>query len=642
MVSPTLSLSSSLLISPLVADFEDEVEVDDLLTELVVDMTTPYGRLPQDLLRARYVADHWNPEGIVELLTYFTPRNCHISLSSSLFEDEGDEEEEDEPRDSAEDRSGDEDEDDESYESDDDDDGDDDSDEESDEELLTHEEELALLETLPEAHKELSTRPVSSQSDATDANSVFHSKHFQMSYWKDLINEELLSYWADDLSLSSSGGEEGLLIKENSLHLPAPNQYIPTDLKILKPKKQQQHASPQIVFTSPIVRVWHLSASRFHIPKSVVSFSLLSDYLLQVTSQDSEVPPSPSVFVFHDLLSRVVSDFLLQELYVAEMAYLESKIVSRMNGIVVSIYGFHDKMLSLASLILKAFSEDTLLSNGSVIGNGNEKAERIISQQIEKLKRDYLNDSLLSSDATNTRRLQVLLPHQVSKALRLEALNQLCGNGNSSGGGGGSQKKFVIAFKKYLRDFLSSCRCEVFVQGNLSSQSAIAFGKSIKTELEHWQHTSASTSTPKKGKLKAAAASRKPHNTRSHNSSQQFVSPSSVFVRTIEPSTSLHISPKSFEEKNVCCQLYFQIGPTNPREYALLELIQRIMEEPLFNELRTQKQVQILLPPLPPPFLCSSFFSSLPPSSQTSLSLLSVISSWATTSLVSTARPTPS
>jgi secreted Zn-dependent insulinase-like peptidase len=511
------------------------VEVDDLLTELVVDMTSPYARLPQDLLRARYVANHWNPEGISELLNHFTPRNCHIALSSSLFGGDDDEEEEEEEED--------EDDDDEDY----------DYDEESleeEEELLTQEEELALLSTLPEAHKALSTRPgVSSKSGEAGSSSLCQSKHFQMSYWKDLISEELLSDWDDGL-------------QENSLHLPAPNQYIPTDFKILKPKSQE---IPEIIFTSPTVRVWHLSAPRFHIPKSVVCLSLLSDYLLQVTSQDSDVPPSPSVFVFHDLLSRIVSDFLLQELYVAEMAYLDSKIVSRMNGIVISIYGFHDKMLSLASLVLRAFSNDDLLAN-----------ERIVSQQIEKLKKDYLNDSLLSAEAANAKRLEILLPHQVPKPLRLEALQQLCCPSK--------KKKFIQSLKKYLKDFLASCRCEIFVQGNISVQSAVAFGKSVRTELERGQPS-------RRGKGKSVASTQNSH---------KFVTPSSVFVRPIEPFSSLRIAPKSPVERNVCCQLYFQVGPTNTRDYALLQLVQRIMEEPLFNELRTQKQVQPV-PPLPLP-----------------------------------------
>lgn len=508
-------------------DFEDEVEVDDLLTELVVDMTSPYARQPQDLLQARYVANDWNPEGISELLNYFTPRNCHISLLSSLFE--GDE---------VEDEEGSQDEGDDSYEESDESDEDDDYDDESleEEDMLTYEEELALLSTLPDAHKELSTRPRGPNSSEVDSSLVLHSKHFQMSYWKNVINEELLSYW-DGVS------------QENPLHLPPPNQYIPTDFKILKSKSQ---VIPEVIFTSTRVQVWHLSASRFQIPKSVVTFSLLSNYLLQVTSQDSDAPPSPSVFVFHDLLSRIVSDFLLQKLYVAEMAYLESKIVSRMSGIVVSIYGFHDKMLSLASMVLKTFSDDKLLTN-----------ERIISQQIEKIKKYYMNDSLLSADATNTKRLEILLPHQVSKSLRLEALQQLCQ----------SKKKFIQSLRKYLKDFITSCRCEIFIQGNISMNSAIAFGKSVKTEFERQS----------KGKT---AVNRQNH---------RFISPPSVFVRSIEPSSSLHISPKSSVEKNVCCQLYFQIGPTNPREYALLQLIQRIMEEPLFNELRTQKQVLFVL-----------------------------------------------
>jgi hypothetical protein len=529
------------------------MEAEDLVTDLVVSMTKPYRREPRELLEARHLVRDWNPDGVREILRLLTPRNCHVTLTSSLFQNQ-DEEGEDGDEEASNEESG-EGNDDEDYDSEDD-SGDSEDDEED--EGFSVEEESALLSTIPESHRSLSSLP-------TDTSPpLFKSKHFRMSYWKDLIPEELLSSWSDETTIIPETQPAAV-----ALHLPPPNHFIPTNFTILKSKKRSSH--PEVVFSSPLVRVWHSSSQLFPIPKGVINFSLLSNYLLENSSSPSSSSstigeggvgplPSPTVFVMNDLVSLVMNELLVQELYMAEMASMESTISSRMNGIVVSVYGYHDKIIPFASMILTSFFQ----------GLGDPSSphyQKILNLQIEKLKKRYLNDCLFSSDAANTQRLAVQLPHQVSKSLRLETLQKLSSAKNTS-----------KLLQKYLKIFLSSCRCEIMIQGNLSLQQAIAFGKEVNTQFEPKSHRSS------KGKQQK----------------RTFDVPRPVFVRTIEPFTSIQIVPKSSVETNVCLQFYFQVrssssGPSYPRDFALLQLIERIMEEPLFNELRTQKQVSSLV-----------------------------------------------
>jgi secreted Zn-dependent insulinase-like peptidase len=542
------------------------MDAEDLLTDLVVSMTRPYHRKPRELLEARYLVKNWNPDGVREILRLLTPCNSHITLTSSLFHNEV--EEGDESEASNVDSEGGDDEDD-SGEYDDDDDSDEDEDEDDGDEnieFFTTEEELALLITIPESHRPLSRLP-------TITSPLFKSIHFKMSFWKDLINEELLTYWSDERSIVTDTDTE-----QASLHLPPPNQFIPTNFTILPPKKKNPF--PEIVFSSPLVRVWHSTSQRFQVPKGVIKFSFLSNYLLENSScpsdpENEEVSPlpSPTVFVMNDLLSLVMNEILVQDLYMAEMASMECRINSRINGIVVSTYGYHDKIIPLASMILNSFFHGLDHSSPSSTSSpSSSRFQKILNLQIEKLKKAYLNDSLFSSDAANAQRLEELLPHQVPKSLRLETLQIVSS----------SKNKFLHSFEKYLKVFLSSCRCEIMIQGNLSVQQAIAFGKEVKAQFEPKSQRAS------KGKRKDPRGG------------GSFDVPRPIFVRTIEPFTSIEISPKSSAEKNVCLQFYFQIGsspsvPSSPRDFALLQLIERIMEEPLFNELRTQKQVGFVL-----------------------------------------------
>lgn len=486
-------------------------------------MTSGFQIPPHDLLKARHLTCIWDTNGIIDILNLLTPRNCHIILSSSLFPEVDDHDIED--GENLIDSESETDDSDESYEDD------------SIDSMLSSEEESDLLSQLPPGHLELSKFPIAS-------DYMLKSIHFRMSYWKDRISEDLLLYWEDqEISLP---GTEGLL------HLPPPNRYIPNDLKVHKTTKC---GIPEVLFCTSNVRVWHTSDCRFPIPKAVVTISLLSDYLLQSTSHESEVSPSPMIAVYNDVLSRLVNEFLLQELYLAEMAYLESKIVSQMNGIVITVYGFHDKILSLSSLIFRSLFENQLYSN-----------ETSIDILVEKLKKEYQNDSLLSADAANTKRLEVLLPHQVPKQTRLHYLNQFSQ----------SKASFVTSLKKYVKCYLESSRCEVFMYGNISPKDSISFGKTVNRKIES-------------GRKKVGSKEK------SSKTSKLFHQPLPVFVREISQTSSIIVSPRSEYEDNVCLQVYFQISLNCPRNSALLQLIQRMMEEPLFNELRTQKQVILLL-----------------------------------------------
>lgn len=502
-------------------DFEDEIQAEDLITELAVSMTAEYRRSPFHLLESRYLTPIWDPNSIRGILDNLNPRNCHVILLSSLFPEVGSESE-----------SGTDVTDDSDYETD---DSYDSSSDESSESFLSPEEESNLISTLPEEHRGISTPPTVTSS-TSEPDAVFHSIHFNMPYWKDTINEELIVYW-EDKSVAVPGSE-------TLLQLPPPNKYIPRDLQVRKLSKQ----GPEAVFSSPNVRVWHASDPRFQIPKGIVTFSLLSNYLLQITSHESEVSPSPMIAVFHDLIPRILNEYLLKELYLAEMAYLESEILPRMNGIVITVNGFHDKILSLSSMIFRSLFDDQLFSDF-----------RSIEIQVENLKKEYQNDSLLSGDAANTKRLEMLLPHQVPKPIRLSSLNQLYR----------SRTSFINSLKKYLQGYLESCCCEIFVYGNISVQDSVSFGKAVNKKLSGSKKGS-------KGKIL-------------HRNS--FQQPSPVFVSSIDALTSIKVTPKSESERNVCLQVYFQVGSINPRDHSLLELLQRMMEEPLFNELRTQKQV---------------------------------------------------
>ncbi|GJJ73344.1 hypothetical protein EMPS_05702 [Entomortierella parvispora] len=155
------------------------------------------------------------------------------------------------------------------------------------------------------------------------------------------------------------------------LHLPVPNPFIPQDFETHKPQTKacppaQNH--PDLIKTSPLVRLWHKKDDTFWVPKVVLQFTLKF--------------PMACVSPLHQakayFIRYLLEDMLTEEVYSAELAGLKYGFLVAVEGFKLEIQGYHNKANVLLETVLRALK------------NFKVNPERFQSVK-DQLYRDYQN-----------------------------------------------------------------------------------------------------------------------------------------------------------------------------------------------------------------------------------------------------------
>ncbi|CAH1642013.1 unnamed protein product [Spodoptera littoralis] len=127
------------------------------------------------------------------------------------------------------------------------------------------------------------------------------------------------------------------------LHLPPPNEFIPSRLTLEKGEDSTADSiAPAVIKDTPLMRLWFKKDNEFHLPKAVMTFDLVSP----LAYADPLSCNLTSVWV---LLLR---DSLQQFAYAAELAGLRWSIGNAKYGISVTIDGYDDKQNVLLDKIV--------------------------------------------------------------------------------------------------------------------------------------------------------------------------------------------------------------------------------------------------------------------------------------------------
>ncbi|KAJ0170064.1 hypothetical protein K1T71_014670 [Dendrolimus kikuchii] len=88
---------------------------------------------------------------------------------------------------------------------------------------------------------------------------------YRTKYMQEDIEEPTIKQWKSAKSVAS-------------LHLPPPNEFIPTklDLERAETKRIRFGVAPTIIKDTPLIRLWFKKDDEFHLPKAVLTFSLVS------------------------------------------------------------------------------------------------------------------------------------------------------------------------------------------------------------------------------------------------------------------------------------------------------------------------------------------------------------------------------
>ncbi|KAL9018416.1 MAG: hypothetical protein Q9185_004259 [Variospora sp. 1 TL-2023] len=126
------------------------------------------------------------------------------------------------------------------------------------------------------------------------------------------------------------------------LHLPHPNEFIPTKLSVDKREGVEPLKAPKLIRNDEAVRVWWKKDDRFWVPKGNV----------YITLRNPLSKATPETAVKSNLYCELVKDALVEYSYDAEIAGLEYQLSSFSMGIDIDVGGYSDKMYVLLEKVL--------------------------------------------------------------------------------------------------------------------------------------------------------------------------------------------------------------------------------------------------------------------------------------------------
>ena len=607
-------------IAQLEYDFLDEGGEEEFAERLCVEMSPLLDRSRELLLPSSFLMWDWDPKGIQNLINELSPENMHTLLMSSSYAipGEGAKKSGDSGSGSGGDISGGDGE----FEEEGEGEGDwsDENEEEDSEEVEEGDEgggggekgkgkgkqapeeeaaplspaEIQALYTGPDDWLHVVRPPAFAtptdigssmgaepEPDAANVSEMKTEPHFKTQYWREPlpcgIREMWVSAWNEQVSPAGV-----------ALHLPEPNPYIPDDLSLVQtdsplpppppsvpvpapavgskgqPKRTKFHVDPEPVPTrlpesaeNTGLRVWHMTDPRFPVPK-VGLYLRLASPIASSSARNAAL---------NDLVRLLLYDSLEKELYNASIAELTTTLSSNDLGIDIKVKGFNDKALAVLRTVLGALTQPESFAT-----------EASFKLQAEKLIRSYRNDGLKSSSTAVGARLVALKPSTYSSrhksrymptakhcdGFAAAATTAAVGSRPRAASDLGAEEEQLscACVLKYVKSFLRSVSVEILAQGNLSKEA-------IRTLCDE-------VFTCEKG---------------------QFTLDSSAHVEQLVVKlpqgvpTVLYQAPRNPSEPSVCVELYYQIGPINHAHAVQLDLLEQILYEPFFDNLRTKQQL---------------------------------------------------
>lgn len=116
--------------------------------------------------------------------------------------------------------------------------------------------------------------------------------------------------------------------------IPAKNEFIPTDLSLVKHENEEMSKHPRVIHSTPMSRLWFKEDVKFLLPKAVIKIEL----------RNPLVYFNPINVNMTAMFVELLLDSITEYLYSAELAGLKYNISGSSYGLNVSVSGFNDKI----------------------------------------------------------------------------------------------------------------------------------------------------------------------------------------------------------------------------------------------------------------------------------------------------------
>ncbi|KAL7498190.1 hypothetical protein ACHAWT_006084 [Skeletonema menzelii] len=291
---------------------------------------------------------------------------------------------------------------------------------------------------------------------------------------------------------------------------------------------------PQLVYNNNSLKVWHMQDRRFKRPQSDLRLNFVCDGMNDALKQ-----------ACMDLFCKLCADALAETCYLASVCELGSSLHSNDTGFSIRVNGFDDKVMLLAKEVL-----DVVMSfrgrDGHTCLPSTIKDSRF-DACLEVLRRNYSNSGMDASNFVTSLRLLCLKPSTKSSFSKLKALE------------GMTSDKFVDC----LNQVLQKISVEAYYHGNVCREDADGAAQMISEALTVHHRGLPKKKMPSKLIIKAKDA----------------IDQHLITSPTVDPTDS-----------NTSIEVYFQIGKDDLTNRVLVDLLEHVLDEPFYNELRTKEQ----------------------------------------------------
>lgn len=334
-------------------------------------------------------------------------------------------------------------------------------------------------------------------------------------------------YRLDKLNQSQLQELKGCGLNE-AFHLPEKNTFIPNDLGLIKHDAASELPKfPRIIHSSPLTRLWFKEDTKFLLPKAVLKFELRNPLAYL----------DPVHVNMSNLFVELLSDSLTEYSYAAELAGLKYNIKPTNYGLNVGLSGFSDKMNILLETLFERMA-----------------TFKVDPQRFNILKESYQRN-LLNFEAEQPFQHSVyyttilISEKSWTKQHLLSAINDFT----------------IEDLQSFIPKLLTQgLFIESIVFGNINQQRAVEFLNTVEN------------------KLKTSSRKLRPLDRNQLNNFRQ--------VQLPEGSNYVHLK-KNTIHKTAGIEVYYQCGPQNTHDNALVELFCQVINEASFNVLRTQEQL---------------------------------------------------
>lgn len=286
----------------------------------------------------------------------------------------------------------------------------------------------------------------------------------------------------------------------------------------LVPPATPRSRLPKEIYSSKLLRLWHLQDRHFHRP--------IADLRVQIVCEQANA--SALTRAVADLMAELVYDVCTETTYLASVCESDTSIAANCTGFELCFSGFDDKLLDLARFVLPIFL--------SFAQPGDSLPKTFPESRFEAcyeiLHRKYKNDGLTSSKFCKYVRVEALRARYWSAHSRLCALETLN----------------ITTFVQTASLLLSSFAMEALFHGNVDANDAKAAKEALLAILEQ--------ATDCRGLAK-----------------KQYPSQTMLKLPPVQNPAAIVLPTKDPSDTNTTVEVYIQVGKDALRERVLIDLL---------------------------------------------------------------------